>query len=358
MTTASSAPTNPTVSVILPVYNVERYLGQALNSLVVQTFTDFEAVCINDGSTDGSRDIIQTYIDRDPRFRVVDKPNSGYGASMNRGIREARGRYIAILEPDDFFESTALAKLVDAAEATDADVVKANYWFYWSKPQERNVRIDVVEPDMVGQVFTAKEKPRIFFSNPSLWSALYRRAFIVDNGLELQETPGASFQDLGFSFKVWATAERIYGMADPILHYRQDNETSSVNNPNKVFCVCDEFDSIEEFIDDDPARAWIRPYAYRERYDSYLWNFERLTPELRAKFLNRMVADLARGRQRGDYDPALFEPHQRLNLDLIIADPLRFLKLYPVKPTRQAKALYYLRVGGLKLVREEKDSRG
>lgn len=347
----------PIVSVILPIYNVERYLNQALNSLVVQTFSDFEAICVNDGSTDGSRAIVQTYLDRDPRFRVVDKPNSGYGASMNRGIREARGRYIAILEPDDFFEPTALAKLVEAAEEHEADVVKANYWFYWSTPQERNERIDVVEPDMVGKVFTAAEKPRIFFSNPSLWSALYRRSFIVDNGLTLQETPGASFQDLGFSFKVWATAQRIYGMADPVLHYRQDNEASSVNNPSKVFCVCDEFDGIQTFINADPARAWLRHYAYREQYDSYLWNFERLTPELRATFLDRMVADLTRGKERGDYDPALFEPRQRVNLELVLSNPQRFLKLYPTNPTRQAKALYYLRIGGLGLVREERAAR-
>lgn len=101
----------------VPICNVERYLEECLDSLAAQSFTDFEVLCINDGSTDGSRAIIQSYMDADERFRVIDKPNSGYGASMNMGLANAIGEYIAILESDDFFEPNALELLVDAARA-------------------------------------------------------------------------------------------------------------------------------------------------------------------------------------------------------------------------------------------------
>lgn len=92
----------PEISALVPICNVERYLAECLDSLRAQTFSNFEVLCINDGSTDGSRDIIQRYLDLDERFRVIDKPNSGYGASMNIGLDNAQGTYIAILDFQGF----------------------------------------------------------------------------------------------------------------------------------------------------------------------------------------------------------------------------------------------------------------
>ena len=338
----------PLVSVLVPIYNVERYLRQALESIRMQTFSQFEVVCINDGSTDGSRDIVQDFLDADPRFRVIDKPNSGYGASMNRGIQEARGRYIAILESDDFYDSDALRKLMTVALQLNADVVKGDYWFYWSEGRGRNVPARVIEGAMAGHLFNAWDEPQILLANPSVWSAVYKRSFLLGNGLKMLETPGASFQDLGFTFKVMASAERIYCIEDQVVHYRQDNEQSSVNNPAKVFCVCDEFDSIEDFLDAVPARKVLRPYLFRLRYDSYMWNFERLAPQLRGQFLETMVGDLQRGMRYGEFVPSLFEGYQRANLEFMLEEPQEFLKLFPQKPTRMAKLRYYRKIGGVR----------
>ena len=118
----------PEISVLIPIYNVESYLEECLDSLRAQTFRDFEAICINDGSTDGSRDIIQKYLDLDSRFKVIDKPNSGYGASMNLGLEQATGTYLAILESDDKFEPNALEFLYQTATQHEAEVVKADFW--------------------------------------------------------------------------------------------------------------------------------------------------------------------------------------------------------------------------------------
>ena len=119
--------------------------------------------------------------------------------------------------------------------------------------------------------------------------------------------------------------------------------------------MCDEFDAIEDFMAVDPHGDELRPYAYRLRYDSYMWNYERLSMPLRIDFLDTMVGDLARGMQEGDYSPLLFAPHQRANLKLLLDDPKTFLKLFPEKPTRLAKARYYRKLGGFKMV---KDARG
>ena len=193
---------SPEVTVLVPVYNVEKYLEQCLASLAAQSFGDFEALCINDGSTDGSRAIIQRFVDADPRFRAIDKPNSGYGASMNRGLAEARGRYVAILESDDFFEPDALAVLHGAAEKNGSDVVKADFNLYWSAPAERRERFRIVDDAEAGRTMAPLDDLAIFFRKPSIWSALYRRAFLEGNGIRFLETPGASYQDAGFNFKV------------------------------------------------------------------------------------------------------------------------------------------------------------
>ena len=141
----------PAVSLLVPIYNVERYLAECLDSALGQSLRDIEIICINDGSTDSSRKIIERYLQADPRVRVIDKPNSGYGASMNQGLDAARGEYVGILESDDFFESDALERLLDAARACDAQVAKADFWFYWSVPQARNERFGWTEGMPEGQ---------------------------------------------------------------------------------------------------------------------------------------------------------------------------------------------------------------
>lgn len=92
----------PKVSLLVPICNVERYLRECLDSAVAQTLKDIEIICINDGSTDSSPDIIREYMERDPRVKMIDKANSGYGDSMNRGLEMACGEYVGILESDDF----------------------------------------------------------------------------------------------------------------------------------------------------------------------------------------------------------------------------------------------------------------
>ena len=103
---------HPLVSVLVPIYNVERYLERCLSSLAAQTFNDFEVICVNDGSTDGSLDIMREHAAHDPRVRVIDKPNAGYGAACNTGIDAATGDYVAIVEPDDYLTGDMFGDLL------------------------------------------------------------------------------------------------------------------------------------------------------------------------------------------------------------------------------------------------------
>lgn len=319
----------PKVSVLVPICNVERYLEECLDSLVAQSFTDFEVLCINDGSTDGSLAIIHRYMEADARFRVIDKPNSGYGASMNMGLANAIGEYIAILESDDFFEPNALELLVDAAERNQSDVVKADFYLYWSIPQERDELFRIVDEQEVGRTVRPIDDLAIFFRKPSIWSALYRTNFLKDNGIDFLETPGASYQDAGFNFKVWASAARATFIADPILHYRQDNEKSSVNSSAKVYCVCDEYASMASFVNDrlegDPRLMGILECM---KFDSYMWNYDRLSGDLRGDFIVRASSEFADDLDKGLVDFRLFDPWTAADLRLLASDPERFCELH------------------------------
>lgn len=342
------------ISVLVPIYNVERYLDECLSSLRAQTFGDFEVICINDGSTDGSRRIVQKYLDADVRFRVIDKENSGYGASMNRGLSAAKGKYVAILESDDFFDPSALETLYDAAEKNESEVVKANFWLYWSAPEGRRELFPVVGPGESGRTMRPLDDISIFFRKPSIWSALYRRDFLERNDIDFLETPGASYQDAGFNFKVWASARRATFIDVPILSYRQDNEGSSVNSSAKAFCVCDEYASMESFVDERGGADAGRLLAILERmkFDSYMWNLDRLDASLCEGFALRASEEFSVALSDGKIDLELFEPGAKADLLALVRDPVGFARsraLY-VKGGFAGSVRHYLAYGGLPLL--------
>ena len=112
----------PIISIIIPIYNVEKYLRQALDSLVNQVFTDFEVICVDDGSKDNSSNIIDEYRLKDSRFYKVSQKNSGAGIARNNGLKQAKGKYVLFLDADDYFEKDLLKVLYEQAELNNADI--------------------------------------------------------------------------------------------------------------------------------------------------------------------------------------------------------------------------------------------
>ncbi|WP_051353793.1 glycosyltransferase family 2 protein [Atopobium fossor] len=317
--------TTPLISVLVPIYNVERYLEECLDSLRAQTFDSFEVLCINDGSTDGSAAIVQRYIDIDTRFKLINKPNSGYGASMNQGLDAARGAYIAILESDDLFMPQALEVLYQTLRAHNAQVAKANFTLYWSEPQKRTQSFDVVGTLANRTLCPSVEGHEFFYQKPSIWSALYSRTFLAENNIRFLETPGASYQDASFSFKAFAAAECVSFIADEILLYRQDNEASSVNSAGKVFCVCDEYAEMQRWLAKHPElESRLKKVLAHMKLNTYLWNYNRLSPNLREKFFPTMRAEL-----QADFDEHNFDENnlglvRTAELNALLFNPQRF----------------------------------
>ena len=349
----------PLISLLIPVYNVERYLRECLDSAVNQTLRNIEIICINDGSTDSSPAIIREYMSRDPRIKMIDKANSGYGDSMNRGLETARGKYIGILESDDFMTSDALEKLVGAAETYQADFAKANFDLYWSKPEERRELFEMFKPADCNKAIHPSDSIDVFSLKPSIWSSVYRRDFLDLNNIRFLMTPGAAFQDCSFTFKVFALAGRAVYLHDSVLSYRQDNEGSSVNSPNKVHCVNDEYDEIHRWILEDYSRdhgsadvAKLLRFENVIKYDSYMWSYIRLSPKFYAEFLERMAEEFRTALDAHEFELADLKPWKRANLKAIVDDPQKWLVESSGFANAGAlgRAKHYARVGGLGVV--------
>ncbi len=224
----------PKISVLVPVYNVEKFLPQALDSIRSQTLGDIEVLCINDGSTDGSRNIIEQYVAADPRFHLIDKENGGYGSAMNRGLDAACGEYIAIVEPDDWIEPRMFADMIEFARSFDLpiDIIKTPYWRIWmpDTPQQRRLNCSYYRRNKhLNQPFTIDNPhaAHLLSHHPSIWSALYRRDFLGAHNIRFEEIPGAGWADNPFLIETLCQAQNIVYLEKAYYCYREETPDKS-----------------------------------------------------------------------------------------------------------------------------------
>lgn len=318
----------PKVTILVPTYNVERYLPQCLDALCVQALRDIEILCINDGATDNSSAILRSYAAKDARIRIIDKPNSGYGASLNRGISEAKGEYIGIVEPDDFPDKCMFKKLYRAAKRCNADVAKCNFFNYFDGE-------DHIWNNFAGwkyrKPFNPAKNPRIICTIPAIWTGLYRCEFLLQQGISFRETPGAAFQDTGFTMKVWFAAETAVLIPQALLHYRMDNPGSSSKTTDKVFTVCDELADAEAFLRQRPDRSSaFLPWFAVDKWGKYRWNYERVAKSEHEAFAQRMHDEYSAALRANELDFSLFQPEDAQALhNLLDKGPQQFALANP-----------------------------
>lgn len=151
---------NIKVSILVPCYNSEKYIDKCINSILHQTLDDVEIICINDGSTDNTLKVLQNFEKNNPKIRVVDKKNSGYGASLNLGFSISKGEYIGIVESDDFIENTMYELLYDNAKKYDLDISRCCFNYYYSNECIKEEHFDFIEKN---KVFRPVDNLSIFF---------------------------------------------------------------------------------------------------------------------------------------------------------------------------------------------------
>ena len=313
----------PKVSIVVPVYNVERYVGECLDSIVNQTLRDIQIIVVNDGSTDGSKAICDKYAAADPRVTVIDKPNGGYGHSMNRGFAAATGEYIGIVESDDCASPRMFEALYNLAKKTDADMVRSNYWTMTGSGERQDlINILSVGNTPYNMAFDPADYVEILRGSPAIWTGIYKASFLRESGIDFLETPGASYQDTGFFLKVCTLAKRVAFTREAFLNYRVDNANSSVKSGAKVFCVSDEYASFEKMLAEHPSRMKaFSAMIPAKKWETYLWNYNRLDDSLKGEFMALMTNEFGAYRASGMLKREMFSVAEWREVQQVIDSP-------------------------------------
>lgn len=302
------------VSLILPIYNVSQYLRECLDSVVGQTLKEIEIICVNDGSTDDSLDIINEYAAKDERIVVITGPNGGYGKAMNKGLERATGEYIGIVEPDDYVVLEMYEELYETAKKYDLDFVKADFYrFTRDENGKENLKYEYIDKTKIryGELLFPKYQPSCIRFMLNTWTGIYRREFIEKNHIRHNETPGASFQDNGFYFQTFVFAERAMLVNKPYYRNRRDNPNSSVKSKEKVYCMNVEYDFIRDILMRD-QEIWERfQYVYWWRkYHNYWFTYNRIDDSYKEEYMERMRQEYKRAMELGQLSQNLFTANE------------------------------------------------
>ncbi|MCI8560041.1 MAG: glycosyltransferase [Dorea sp.] len=323
------------VSIIIPVYNVQDYLEECMKSVLAQTLENIEIICVNDGSTDRSSDILKRFQSQDGRIILLDQENRGYGYAMNRGIAAAVGEYIGIVEPDDYIVSDMYQELYDTAEKYQLDFVKADFYRFTTREDgEREFYYNHLSQKQqdYNKVFNPSKDADTLRYIMNTWSGIYKRKFLEKNQIWHNETSGASFQDNGFWFQTFVYGERAMIIDKPYYRNRRDNPDSSVNSKEKVYCINIEYDYIRSILIKKPE-IWERfKYMYWfKKYHNYMGTLWRIKEEYRKGYIYRFSQELKRGIALSEVKKDVFSETAWNHIQSMTEDPEKYYwgRVYP-----------------------------
>jgi len=265
------------VSVIVPVYNVEKYLRKCLDSILIQTFTEFELILIDDGSTDSCSTICDKYASEDGRVHVIHKNNGGVSDARNSGIEKACGEYIAFVDSDDYCDKSWLEGLVQAEQESTADLILSGY----VAKNENGETIKKTER-MTGEWNLSDEKQIIDYlihnvlhngNGWEVWSCLFRTSVIREHNIEFCTSCQNFAEDLGFMLEYLLYCKKVRAIADCNYNYVQ-HSGSMMSNSREVI----KLDSLNEvaihfgarYLNEIQAKANKEKYAIL--YYLIMWN--------------------------------------------------------------------------------------
>lgn len=278
----------PKVSVIVPIYNVEKYLEKCINSLLSQTLKDIQIILVNDGSKDNSGNIAKEY-EKNNKDRViyVEKENGGLSDARNYGLKYATGNFIAFLDSDDYIEKNAYEEMYNKAIEEDADYVECD--FIWEFPNK--TRVDKQYP-------YKNKKEMLSFVRVVAWNKLIKRQLITDNNLEFPK--GLRYEDVEFTYKLIPFINKFTYVDKPFVHYVQrEGSIANVQNERtaEIFTV---LDNVIEFYKENNI--------YEEYRDELEYNYARY---LLCSSLKRMC----KIKDKSIREKLLTESWERLNLN-------------------------------------------
>ncbi|EAH4913761.1 glycosyltransferase family 2 protein [Campylobacter coli] len=313
---------NPKISIVVPSLNSIKYIHECIDSILKQTLKDIEIICVDAGSNDGTFEVLREYEKVDSRLKVIISDKKSYGYQINLGIKEAKGEYLGIVESDDCIKENMYENLYSIAKEKKCDIVKGDMLNFWDK-EERIYEYRLLNwtETLYNKILNFSIDKRILTeSNIMNPSGIHKLDFIKKYNILCNETPGSAFQDTGFWFQLQVLASSIFLVKEAYYYYRQDNVNSSCNSRAKVYCICDEYDYIRNFVLKNNINEALPIISYL-RYGGYNWNLSRLGEEYKQEFIQKISKDFREIQNNGEFDSSLFHATQLEILNTIINNP-------------------------------------
>ena len=293
------------VSVVLPVYNVEPYLRDCMDSIVNQTLTDIEIICVNDGSPDNSLDILNEYAEKDSRVTVFSQENGGHAVATNRGMDLATGDYLFLMDSDDILDLRALELTYEKAIEKEVDFVLFKAINYEDE-NDRYYETEVYSMDkiaaVVGEnVFNYKDiKELMFGAIVTPWSKLFKRDFIMDNNIRFPE--GLIFEDNVFFYEALLKAERIYFLKEFLFIRRWYPKSSTMNGDLRFLNSIDVANLTIDVFKENGEFENYKSNLYNKKISTVFFRFNTIRDEFKETFFQEMKKDLLKLLDEENYD--------------------------------------------------------
>lgn len=251
---------NVEVSIIIPVYNVEKYLEKCLNSVINQTFKNIEIIIVNDGSTDKSLDIIKKFMHQDKRIVLINKKNEGPSAARNSGLKIARGKWIQYIDSDDWIEINYIEKVYEFADKNSLDIVSTKYYINYESGKE-----EIKKMYHKKEINSSSEYLKEFFENfesPSLWNRFIKKEIYTKNNLFSNEKISLG-EDLYITPKLFYFSKKIGFLNKEFYHYRQNSESITHTKKSlKMIQVFNVFTDLDNFFSKYDSKYLDFLYVY------------------------------------------------------------------------------------------------
>ncbi|WP_297981999.1 glycosyltransferase family 2 protein [uncultured Methanobrevibacter sp.] len=244
---------NPIVSVIMPSLNVGNYIEECLNSVINQTLHDLEIICIDAGSTDGTLEILEKFVKKDSRIKLLKSDKKSYGYQVNLGLNEANGEYISIVETDDYIDINMFESLYNLSEDSQIDIIKGNFYHFNDADSNNPIfKKDIFKSNISrNESFTLEDEVKFLEGHPSIWAGIYKKSFLDKFNIKFMEEPGGGWVDNPFFYETAICARSIIYTDDAFYFYRESNPNSSSNSLNDYNIpmkrVLEMFDILEKY---------------------------------------------------------------------------------------------------------------
>ncbi len=312
----------------MPSLNVAEYIKECIESVLNQTLKDIEIICVDAGSTDGTLEILQVYAEKDERLQIVHSERKSYGYQINLGLSLAKGKYIGIVETDDYIKPKMYETLSNLADQNRAQIVKSDFSTFQDIKNKREFTYRKLlnsHRELYNKIVNPQENIYAFWAYGINPPGIYLLSFIRNNCIKLNETPGASYQDNGFWFQMFSLADRVFFLDKAFYMVRRDNPNSSVKSKEKVYCICEEYDFIRNFLKNhQKIEKRLAPICAYFRFGNYCFTLNRIDAQFKKDFIYRFSKDFSEIRDRGELNEELYSEKQWEELNEIIREPDKY----------------------------------